>query len=74
MDKQKRTKSADERLHDTTGGDVKGDVVYDHEPNSQKQANELPENDEQSAESFPASDTPAHSDPTSSIGRKDKDK
>lgn len=74
MDKQKQTKSPDERLHDTEGGDVKGKVVYDNEPESQKQPEASHQHDEHVAESFPASDTPVHSNPTASLGPKDKDK
>lgn len=74
MDKQKRTKSPDERLHDKEGGDVKGKVVYDREPQSQKQAQNSQQHDEQVAETFPASDPPAQSDPTASPAPDDKDK
>lgn len=75
MDKQKQTKSSDERLHDTEGGNMKGKVVYDNQPKSQRHTNDNDSaDDEQSAESFPASDTPVHSDPTAAIGCKHKDK
>ena len=73
MDTQKQTKSPDERLHDKEGGDVKGNVVYDNEPEAQKQAPESRQQDEQAAESFPASDTPVHSNPTSSPAPENKD-
>lgn len=75
MEQSKRSKSADEQLHDTVGNDTDAKVVYDNEPKRQKQqAEESREQDEGLAETFPASDAPAPSDPTSAPAPTPEDK
>lgn len=58
--------SADEQLHDKAKGTDGMKTVYDNQPADQrKQAAQSAEQDEGLEESFPASDAPAPSDPTS---------
>lgn len=66
MEQAKRTKSADEKLHDQTGDKPEAKVVYDNQTaQQQQQAEESREQDEGLEETFPASDAPAPSNPTS---------
>jgi hypothetical protein len=71
MPNQPSKKSVDERVYERTKGADEGTaVVYDNQPEAQQQSPNQPvtqgRQDKASADSFPASDPPATSVPTTS--------